>query len=162
MRHFVDILHIVSHLYIPWLSFLFTPIPYYLFFSYFSTFFYFFLPVLAAAPDMASLPTIIIFYKYFLRNFTAFMIDPHYKLSTPFYVIPMKSPISLLSVYIALFFNHHLLFPFHMFIISSFSLKHLSSLQLQTSHYVFIKPSLPYFYLLYTIIIHTYFLLLAI
>ena len=159
----MHLLRIVSHLYIPWFSFLFTTITYYLFFSCSSTFFYFFLPVLAAAPDMVFLPTIVIFYKYFVSNFPSFMIASHYKLPTSFYVTSMKSHISLLSVYIPLFFNHPLLFPFYMFIISSFSLKHLSSLQLQTFPYIFLKTLLPYFYLLYTIItINTYVLLLAI
>ena len=101
-------------------------------------------PVLAAAPDMPSLPTIIIFYKYFVSNFPSFMIDPHYKLPTSFHGISIKSPVSPFSVCISVLFNPHLLFSFNMVMISSFSLNHLSSLQLQTvpsycqSHYLYI------------------------
>ena len=69
----------------------------------------------------------------------------------------MKSLVSMCSVCIGILCNLSLLFSFYMLTISSFSLKHLSSLQLQTLHYVFIKTFLPYFYLLYTVnIINTY------
>ena len=125
LRHSRNLLTIVYHLHILRLSFLFTTSSYYLFLSYFSTFFYFFLPVLAAAPDNFSLPIIIIFYKYFLSSFTYFILYYHYKLSTSFHDISMKSLFSLSSVCIGILFNCPLLFSFYMFIISSFSFKSL-------------------------------------